>query len=774
MKEGSTEWARAVLAECERILSVPQPKFYDEKFPEQKAYILDDSPRVDVLCTRRAGKSYGIGLKLYRAAFAVPECTCTYLGLTRKTSKKIMWKDVMKAINRQMGLGCKFNESELSITTPTGSIIYLEGADSGKDEMDKVLGGKLKLVVIDEAGSFRIDLNKLCYEMIEPALADYDGTLSLAGTPTDLLDSLFHKVTTNREGGWSHHEWDTLDNPHMRDVWEKRIQFLRDNNPGIEETPSFRRMYKKEWVTDLSALVYKFDAKRNLAPFLPSGKPSYVLGIDLGFDDPTAFVVCAFYPHDTTLYVVETYKSSKMIISDVAERIRYYEKKYDIYRMVVDNASKQSVEELKQRYGLSLIAAEKRGKAEFIEIMNSELIMGKIKALDVEETAPLREEWGSLIWDERSDKREEHPACDNHLCFTAGTKISTPYGRVNIEDLRPGNLVSTRFGPREVNYCMASEASVIELSLSDGRKIWTTKDHPFLVGNAWVSAQNLLGKELTREKPIYSMAGSIIGALRRSISKLSRHICIETCGRFTMELSQRVITFTTKMGIEPTTALGTLNAYHQANTGKSTEKRERKELDLRRILSFSRELDLSQRNGMDLKREEPGTVLTQRRPSRKEGWSKPRVHIVEKNIRSHTRRKRKRDAVPQSALQRRGEMMVLMTSLKNVLNVAKNSLRTSMQRRYVAPLVVQGITDIGRKTVYNLNVDDVHEYFAEGVCVSNCDAALYSWRECYQYLSVAKVTDTRTIDEKMDDFEDELAEKMEAELNQPFWERDWG
>jgi len=136
-----------VLAECERQLNTPRLKFYDNKFPEQKAYILDDSPRVGLLCTRRAGKSFGIGLKLFRAAFAEPQCTCTYIGLTRKTAKKIMWKDVFKSIDRKMNLGCKFNESELSITCPNGSIIYLEGADSGKDEMDKVLGGKLKLVV---------------------------------------------------------------------------------------------------------------------------------------------------------------------------------------------------------------------------------------------------------------------------------------------------------------------------------------------------------------------------------------------------------------------------------------------------------------------------------------------------------------------------------------------------------------------------------------------------------------------------------------------------
>jgi hypothetical protein len=37
-----------------------------------------------------------------------------YIGLTRESAKRIMWKDVLKAINRRHKLGIRFNESELS------------------------------------------------------------------------------------------------------------------------------------------------------------------------------------------------------------------------------------------------------------------------------------------------------------------------------------------------------------------------------------------------------------------------------------------------------------------------------------------------------------------------------------------------------------------------------------------------------------------------------------------------------------------------------------
>lgn len=39
----------------------------------------------------------------------------------------------------------------------------------------------------------------------------------------------------------------------------------------------------------------------------------------------------------------------------------------------------------------------------------------------------------------------------------------------------------------------------------------------------------------------------------------------------------------------------------------------------------------------------------------------------------------------------------------------------------------------GAQPVYNLTVEGEHEYFANGILVANCDAALYSHRHSYQY-----------------------------------------
>jgi hypothetical protein len=386
----------------------------DHNFAAQKAFIEDDSLRKSIFCTRRAGKSNTFGRAQIKECFAYPGSSQIYFGLTKDSAKLTMWDNIIKAINRDLDLGGEPNETDLIFRFGDSQYI-LAGADSRPAEIEKKLGGKFRSAVIDEAGSFRQDLRKIAYEMMEPALADLEGWLGLGGTPTEITSGLFFDVSTGIEPGWSRHEWDTLDNPYMRVQWQKKIDWLIKNNPRIVETPAFQRMYQKIWVIDKDSKCYKYQIGRNDIDFCPEEDPlTHVLGIDLGFNDDSAFTVAAFSEFDRCVYFRESYSKSGMIISDVAERIQYYIDKYSPMACVIDNASKQSVEELKQRFNLPLIAAEKQGKAEFIEIMNSEFIQGNIK-LVMPDCEDLATEYGALIWDQKAKpKRIEHPSCKNH------------------------------------------------------------------------------------------------------------------------------------------------------------------------------------------------------------------------------------------------------------------------------------------------------------------------------------------------------------------------
>ena len=406
--------ALAVLREFQRR-KINQPNWFVSDFKAQNDFINDPATLKAVQCTRRAGKSYGAGLYAFKEAYENPGVSVVIIGLTRESVKRIFLKDILSAINKKFNLGATPNLSDLTFTLPNGSIIYLLGVDANPDDMNKLLGQKNRLVIIDESAFFKQDMNKLVYEILRPSMIDYNGTIALISTTSHITNSLYFDITNNKKKGWSVHKWTAKDNPFISEQWEKEITELKTNNPGIESTPMFKRMYLNEWHIDDELLVYRYKENNNI-DIIPKAKYSYVLGIDLGYEDATAMVVCAYSEHDKNLYVVETFSKSKMIISDVADKIKELDKKYNFDTMVIDNASKQAVEEMRQRYTLPLIPAEKTGKRDYIELLNSDLTLGHIRILP--KAQPLVDEWASLVWDERkfrSGKYEEHPTCPNHL-----------------------------------------------------------------------------------------------------------------------------------------------------------------------------------------------------------------------------------------------------------------------------------------------------------------------------------------------------------------------
>jgi hypothetical protein len=73
---------------------------------------------------------------------------------------------------------------------------------------------------------------------------------------------------------------------------------------------------------------------------------------------------------------------------------------------------------MRARSNIPFEYADKTGKVDFIEILNSELIQAKIKCHSTHKT--LMNEWMSLVWKTEGNKiilpKKEHPALPNHLC----------------------------------------------------------------------------------------------------------------------------------------------------------------------------------------------------------------------------------------------------------------------------------------------------------------------------------------------------------------------
>ncbi len=397
-------------------------------FPQQLTFIRDPKRLKALFCTRRAAKSYTAGIYLIKEALEHPGCNCLYVALTRDTAKGIIWKDILQELNLKYELKMQPNGTALTMTLPNGSVIWVTGADSDESEMNKLLGKKYRLVVLDEASMFSINMHQLVYGVLKPATADQRGTICLLGTSSNITRGLFFDITTHREPGWSLHEWSAHDNPHVATQWAEELADIAQNRPLFMGTALFKQWYLNQWVVDEDAKVYKYSADKNKALHLPHEVTSwnYVLGVDLAHSpDATAFVVSAYSNECPTLFFVYARKHLKMDLTDVAIERARLNAKYDFEVEVADGANKQALAELNNRLKCKFIPADKTGKVDFIKIMNDEFIQGNIKLLpgayerQEKDVDSLADEYETLVWETDNGKviepRKENPNIHNDL-----------------------------------------------------------------------------------------------------------------------------------------------------------------------------------------------------------------------------------------------------------------------------------------------------------------------------------------------------------------------
>ena len=410
----------------ERYLAKQRGKFNIEKiaFKQQLEFINDQARLKALFCTRRAAKSYTGGLYLLREALNSPNCNVLYIALTRANAHGIIWKDVLRELDLKHGLNIKFNESHLTATLPNGSVIWVTGADTDENEMNKLLGRKYKLVILDEASMFSVNMHQLVYGILKPATADQRGTICLLGTSSNITRGLFYDITTGSEPGWSLHQWTAHDNPHVAVQWREELEDIAKNRPLFQETALYKQWYLNQWTIASDALVYKYEPGKNQSAHLPREVVlwHYVLGIDLGHSpDPSAFVVSAYSEETRELYFVHAEKHLEMDVTDVANKIKQLDAKYKFEVKVIDGSAKMAVAELNSRHGVNVIPADKANKEDFINLMNSDFIQARIKVLPG--AKDLTEELSTLVWvtDNGIVKipRKEHPSIPNHLTDAA-------------------------------------------------------------------------------------------------------------------------------------------------------------------------------------------------------------------------------------------------------------------------------------------------------------------------------------------------------------------
>lgn len=352
-----------------------------KEFPAQDAFINDKSTFLAAQCTRRAGKTNGLAFKFLRTMDKYPKSTCIYLALTEDSAFEIMWP-ILIEINDLYKLNCTFIESKMTMEHPNGAKLRLYGADM-KNFIKRLKGRKSPGIAVDESQDFGGHLESLLNDVLTPMLADYaDGWLAITGTPGPIPNGYFFEVTHNKRYGYSNHYWTLYENPYLPDP-QGFVDAVVAKREWDQNNPTLLREYKNQWVLDMDSLWIRYSKEKNDYNELPPNvKWNYILGVDIGFKDADALAVLAWSDHCKETYLVEELLTTKQDITSLVEQIEATTKKYNAYKIVIDQGGLglKIAEEIRRRHGVPVEAADKKLKSENVGVLNDELRLGRFKA----------------------------------------------------------------------------------------------------------------------------------------------------------------------------------------------------------------------------------------------------------------------------------------------------------------------------------------------------------------------------------------------------------
>lgn len=379
-----------------------RPKFSVEQFcfGKQKDFVLDKSDFATAICSRRAGKTLACIADMVSTALSRERVNCLYLTLNRLSAKRIIWPDLIR-LNRDYQLGAKVNESELTLTFPNESVIYISGA-SDAAEIEKFRGMALILCYIDECQSFKSYLEPLIEDVISKCLIDYKGRLRLIGTPGPVPTGYFYNQT--QAASYSHHYWTMFDNPWLpikSGLTHQQLLERELSRKGVTaDDPGIQRECFGRWAFDPDALVFKYSEAINDYRQLPvsSGGFSYVIGVDVGFNDSDAVAVLGWHKDAPALYLVEEIVKNKQGVTELADQLKTLVERFNPDRIVMDTGGlgKKIAEEITKRYGIHIQAAEKQRKFEYIELLNDAL---RTKKFFAKKESKFADDCKLLEWD---------------------------------------------------------------------------------------------------------------------------------------------------------------------------------------------------------------------------------------------------------------------------------------------------------------------------------------------------------------------------------------
>lgn len=476
------------------------------------------------------------------------------------------------------------------------------------------------------------------------------------------------------------------------------------------------------------------------------------IGVDFGFaQDPSTMIKCWVY--DNILYIEKEVYVKNKPSRDLGPHFLNLIPESHKYKIRADCARPETIEELKTRGGLPGIQSCKKwtGSIEdgisFLRSFDKIIIDPNCKHT-IEEFRTYSYKVDKLSGDILPDIKQ-----GNDHCILEGSLITTGRGDIPIEQVNITDKVLTRKGWKQVKWAGLTDVNrdIITITTTNGI-VNCTPDHNIWTENkGWIRADalrygdeviNLINSNIIGETQcqnlnlLYTTTKTIediqivrdfqIGTIIKHLEK-DEECYIDISGKIQMDKFQEIMKFITKMKTHLITQLTIWNVYLIKNIKKNIK------IDLKNgVLNKNfiwTILDHYLLNGIVLKK-------VQYIINKMENWFGKFlnqllkfVSFVEKILKQE-HKDIEINSVQEFVVQQQDENQKLMILPVFVNNVEMNSQSINIVNHNVVVGRVLTVSDIQVDTnnrVYDITVEDEHEFFVNGVLVHNCiDALRYS------------------------------------------------
>lgn len=376
-------------------LHIPYAKM--KPTPPQHKFLLSSADEALYGGSVGGGKSVALCL----AAFMYADVPNYKALLVRKTTRDLEAPTGLISMCREWlhKSGARWNHDAKRFTLKNN--IYIEfGHFENDSDADRYQGLEYNFIGLDEAGQHSPSKYEALFQRIRKK-------------KTDVIPSRM-RCTAN-PGGPNHNFLKERFIDPKTAIGEYYPASLKDN-PYIDSEDYLRRLSKLSklaqdqlvrgmWVHDADGLVYAYQRDVNGCEVPPDDDYKVIIGIDLGSSErqkTTGFAVVLYSPYRKEAYIVEAWAESGLTPASIAEVcMQTMERWGDEAVIVMDEGAlgRGYANEMRARYSLPVIAAQKKDKHGFIKLMNGDMEQGRLFVV-ASGCADLVTEYESLMWDE--------------------------------------------------------------------------------------------------------------------------------------------------------------------------------------------------------------------------------------------------------------------------------------------------------------------------------------------------------------------------------------